>query len=172
MTRTTAPVPIAPPVNDMEGRFEPRVAGVDYGVLDGLVGYALRRAQILIYEDFQQSLAPWRITPPRFSALTLIARNPGMKQSELAHLLGIARSGVVMLTDGLEELGFVRRVASPTDRRAYQLELTEQGQHALVEIEAAVRAHDVRASSRLSGADKAELMRLLGALGQVRSDVD
>ncbi len=165
MSRSTATAPQVPPMEEVAPGFDPHVPGVNYGVLDGLVGYALRRAQILVYEDFLQSLAPWQITPPRFSALVLIARNPGMKQTELANLLGIARSGVVQLTDGLEALGLVRRVASPTDRRAYQLALTEAGQTALTEIEAAVRAHDQRVSSRLAETEKAQLMRLLAKLG-------
>lgn len=165
MTRPAAFIPGNPAIEAVAEGFEPHVPGIDYGVLDRLVGYALRRAQILVYEDFQQALLPWQITPPRFSALVLIARNPGMKQTELANLLGIARSGVVMLTDGLEALGLVQRVASPTDRRAYQLALTEQGQRALADIEAAVAEHDARVSSRLTDAEKQALMRLLAKLG-------
>ena len=153
----------APP--PAEEPFDPHLPGFDYGVLDELVGYALRRAQLLIYQDFQQALVPWQITPPRFSALVLIARNPGLKQSDLAQLLGIARSGVVMLADDLQALGHVKRVDSPTDRRAYRLELTERGRKALKEIEAAVLAHDARVAARLSAAEKATLMRLLAKLG-------
>ena len=36
--------------------FDPHVPGVQYGALDDLVGYAIRRAQILIYEDFLAAL--------------------------------------------------------------------------------------------------------------------
>ena len=165
MARVPDPSTIVPPPDEVDSPFDPHVSGVDYGALDSLVGYALRRAQILIYQDFLHALAPWQITPPRFSALTLIARNPGMKQSELAQLLGIARSGVVMLTDGLEALGLARRVASSTDRRAYELELTETGREALVDIEAAARAHDARVTAGLSKAEKAALMHLLAKLG-------
>ena len=39
-------------------RFVPHVSGIDYGPLDKLVGYAIRRAQLVIYEDFMQALAP------------------------------------------------------------------------------------------------------------------
>lgn len=36
--------------------FVPHIPGIDYDILDELVGYALRRAQIVIYEDFDKSL--------------------------------------------------------------------------------------------------------------------
>ena len=51
------------------GHFNPHLADVEYGALDGLVGYAVRRAQLHIYEDFVRSLHAWDITPPRFSAM-------------------------------------------------------------------------------------------------------
>src|SRR5690606_37333978 len=86
-------------------RFDPHVAGVEYGALDELVGYAIRRAQILIYEDFLAALEPWDITPQRFSALTLIAANADLKLTDLARILGIARSGAVQLANQLQDLG-------------------------------------------------------------------
>lgn len=156
---------LQPAPDEISGGFNPHVAGIDYGALDEHVGYALRRAQIKVYEDFLATLAPWQITPPRFSALTLIARNPGMKQTELANLLGIARSGVVMLTDGLAALGLVARIPSASDRRVYLLELTENGKNTMLDIEAAVSTHDERISSRLSAAEKAQLLGLLAKLG-------
>jgi len=144
--------------------FEPHVRGVDYGPLDALVGYAVRRAQISIYIDFYHSLSRWGITPKRYSALTLIARNPGMMSSRLASLLGIARSGAVVLTRALEALGYVERATSATDARAHALALTPLGRRVLKRIDAAVAEHDHRVSSRLSDAERATLIELLARL--------
>jgi DNA-binding MarR family transcriptional regulator len=141
--------------------FEPHVPGIDYGVLDDLVGYSLRRAQIVIYEDFVRTLAPWGITPQRFSALTIISRNTRLKLTELSHILGIARSGAVSLVDALAEMGYVDRVPSPSDKRAYGLVLTASGQRDLKAITQAVVAHDRRMVNALSPQDAQHLMRLL-----------
>ena len=145
--------------------FDPRVPGVDYGALDDLVGYAIRRAQIAIYEDFLAALAPWDITPQRYSALTLIVRNDGMKLTELARVLGIARSGAVQLVHQLESLGLVARHGSTADKRAHALAATAQGRRALNRITAAVRAHDARISHRLSARQRRQLLALLEKLG-------
>lgn len=144
--------------------FVPRVPGIDYGVLDTLLGYAVRRAQIRLYEDFVFSLAPWGITPPRFSAMVIVSRNPGLKPIQLAKVLGIARSGVVILVDALEELGYMQRHTVPEDRRAFSLSLTEKGQVALRAITEAVRAHDARMAASLSTQEQAHLLSLLGRL--------
>ena len=66
-----------------EGLMLP-VPGVDYGPLDGLLGYALRRAQNALYLDFYRATAAWDVSPQRFAALVLIARNPGLRQGLLA----------------------------------------------------------------------------------------
>lgn len=109
------------------GHFNPRMEDVEYGALDGLLGYAVRRAQLRVYEDFVRSLQAWNITPPRFSAMTVIAHNPDLKLTELAGILGVARSGAVLLVDTLEAMGMVERLPSPVDRRAFRLALTDKG---------------------------------------------
>jgi len=145
--------------------FDPHVAGIDYGALDALVGYAIRRAQILIYEDFLAALAPWDITPQRFSALTLIAANAKLKLTELARILGIARSGAVQLVDQLQAMGYVARQEAAADKRAYSLVLTPAGRRAHADITQAVLAHDQRISARLDTRERAQLIELLGRLG-------
>lgn len=144
-----------------EGQFNPRVPGVDYGVLDHLLGYSVRRTQILMYEDFIASLAPWQITPPRFSALVIISRNAGLKLTELANILGIARSGAVALIDSLEGLAYVERRPSPTDRRALGLFMTPKGEQDLVSIIEAVQAHDRRVAGSLTFDEFVQLNQLL-----------
>ena len=146
------------------GHFNPHIADVEYGALAGLIGYAVRRAQLHIYEDFVRSLQAWNITPPRFSAMTVIAHNPNLKLTELANILGVARSGAVLLVDTLEDMGLVERQPSPTDRRAFRLVLTAKGATTLDEITRAVTAHDARVTAHLSGEEKQRLLALLNKL--------
>ena len=139
---------------------------VDYGPLTELLGYTLRRAQIRIYQDFLDAMEPWSITPPRFSAMTLIRHNQGMKLTDLASAMGIARSGAVTVVNSLEELGYVRRCDSPTDRRAFALELTSEGKEVLDTVTALIQAHDAKISQSLSADERALLRSFLNALGK------
>ncbi|QYY32165.1 MULTISPECIES: MarR family winged helix-turn-helix transcriptional regulator [Cupriavidus] len=153
-----------------EGGFDPHVPDIDYGVLDSLIGYAIRRAQIRIYEDFVASLAQWQITPPRFSALVIISRNPKLKLTELAHILGIARSGAVLLVDALQEMSLVARRPAPGDRRAYSLVLTPAGKRTLAAAKQAVIAHDAHVASALTEQEQATLKSLLARLAPPRPE--
>jgi len=159
--------PLAPdPARDgaEAGHFNPHLPDVDYGVLDTLTGYAIRRAQIRIYEDFVRSLAAWQITPPRFSALQIIARNPNLRLTDLSRILGIARSGAVTLIDALEAMRLVVREPSSTDRRAYRLTLTAVGRKTLAAATEAVCAHDARIAAQLSAQERQTLLQLLDKL--------
>ncbi|HAP27841.1 MAG TPA: MarR family transcriptional regulator [Achromobacter sp.] len=163
MSRASAPRPRRPAARGEH--FDPHVPGIQYGALDDLVGYAIRRAQILIYEDFLAALAPWDITPQRYSALTLIAANDNLKLTDLARILGIARSGAVQIVNQLQDLGYVERQEAERDRRAYALAMTPAGHTALAAITEAVQAHDARISGKLGAADRRKLIGLLGKLG-------
>ncbi|WP_354684980.1 MarR family transcriptional regulator [Cupriavidus necator] len=164
-----APDPAGAAAGHVESGFDPHVPNVDYGVLDSLIGYAIRRAQIRIYEDFVLSLAQWQITPPRFSALVIISRNPQLKLTELAQILGIARSGAVLLVDALEEMKLVARRPAPGDRRAYSLVLTPAGRRTLEAATQAVVAHDAHVGTALTEAEQATLKTLLGRLAPPRA---
>jgi DNA-binding MarR family transcriptional regulator len=141
--------------------FVAHVPGIQYGVLDSLIGYAVRRAQIKTYESFIEALAPWGITPPRFSAMVIVSLNPGLKLTQLAAIMGIARSGAVILVDALEELGYMTRQPAPDDRRAFSLALTEKGRADLVKISDVVRQQDADVSHSLSADEQSTLHRLL-----------
>lgn len=147
---------------DPEGPMLP-VPGLDYGPLDGLLGYALRRAQNALYLDFYRATAAWDISPQRYAALVLIARNPGLRQGLLAQAMGLHRSGALRLTDWLTAQGWAERRDTPADARAWGLHLTSAGKRLLARLEAAVAAHDqalLAALGEQGAALKAGLERL------------
>ncbi|MEN2987642.1 MarR family transcriptional regulator [Tistrella sp. BH-R2-4] len=141
--------------------FEQWPADVEFGVLRELMGYALRRAQIAIYEDFFATVEDLDITPPMFSSMVLIRNNPGLRQSSLGRIVGIARSGTMTLVDRLERAGLVQRLSVPGDRRVNELALTDHGNTVLDELIRRIRAHDDRVSAGLTDDEKVTLRALL-----------
>jgi len=142
-------------------RYRPRCHGIDYGVLDDLTGFSVRRTQLVITDAFDRAMAGTGLTTQRFSALILISRNPGLKQTELARIMGIARSGMLAIVEALAELDLIEQRPSPSDRRAQALHLSAAGRQRLPGLIARVRDHDARVTEALSGA---EIGRLTGLL--------
>ena len=143
--------------------FNARIEGIDYDFLEELTGYAVRRAQLSIYADFTASLGAYDITPQRFSSLVIISNNPGISQTRLAEVMGIARSGVVAIIDNFEQAGLVERQDSG-DRRTYMLHLTKDGHKQLEKYKQAVKEHDDRVSQHLTAKERQQLRSLLGKL--------
>ena len=141
-----------------------RVEGIDYADLDEHFGYALKRAQIASFEAFSRATAGEEITPPRYTALVILAGNPGISQSALGEVLGTARSGAMMLADWLEQRGLAERRHKPDDGRAWGLFLTAKGEKLLKKLKRNVRAHDKRFAEKLAPAERRELLRLLEKL--------
>lgn len=152
--------------------YRARVPGIDYGILDGLVGYRLRRAQLRLYEDFDRLLGADGITPQRFAALVLIARNPGIGQGRLAAVMGIARTGAKALVDGLLARGWVDRTPDAADRRQRGLALTATGRAATDRLSATVADHDARMAAILSAEERATLGVLLDKLADADPAAD
>ena len=138
-----------------------RVPGLEYDVLDALVGYALRRAQMVVYGAFDRATRGLDITPPRFTALVIVGANPGISQSTLGAALGIARSGAMTLVDWMVERGMIERRSCPQDRRAWGLHLTSRGERFVDKVKRSVVAEDRKQVAALSGAEKRTLLGLL-----------
>jgi len=149
-----------------------RAGGVDYGLLEKLTGYAVRRAQLVITEAFDAAMAGEGLTTQRFSALVLIARNPGLSQAELARVMRISPPQTTVVVDALVERGLVERRAQDGDRRARRLFVTQLAEQRLPQIEAKVVSHDDRVMAGLSAVERKELRRLLGAVVKTQGELD
>jgi DNA-binding MarR family transcriptional regulator len=111
-----------------------------------MVGYALKRAQLAVFEEAIQGFAKLDLRPAHYSILALVAFAPGRKQSDVAAALGIQRANFVALIDGLERRGLAERRPVPNDRRSHALHLTREGKRVLARANALV-ARVTRAST-------------------------
>src|ERR1700675_4312052 len=65
-------------------RAAPQHHEVDLGPLPDLIGFMLRRAQIAVFHEVFRLFSQVDIRPAQFSVLTVIERNPGLTQSQVA----------------------------------------------------------------------------------------
>lgn len=125
------------------------------------IGYALRRAQMRVYDLFFASLADLDTTPARYTLMLLIRENPGIRSVDLARSLGVARSRMVKLIDDLEGRRLITRETPPNDRRNRSLVLTAQGKRDLKKMEQAVEGHDEKLTEGFGAGERERLLGLL-----------
>ncbi|WP_366946497.1 MarR family transcriptional regulator [uncultured Bradyrhizobium sp.] len=145
------------------GRMCDGDAGEEIG-LDALVGhagYAVRRFQLWIFQDFIKTLATVDIRPTQYSVMTVIGANQGLSQMAVAKRLGIERARLVHLLDSLEERDFVSRIPSVTDRRSHALHLTARGKTALAQFKRLAAEHERHVAEKIGKDNREQLLRIL-----------
>jgi DNA-binding MarR family transcriptional regulator len=128
------------------------------------IGYAIRRAQMRVYDEFFTQLANLDTTPTRYTLMLLIGENPGIRAVDLARILGVARSRMVKLIDDLESRSLISRQTHHSDRRNQILVLTTQGELKLTQLKQVAERHEAQLTEGLS---EDEWERLLGLLWRI-----
>jgi DNA-binding MarR family transcriptional regulator len=142
-------------------------SALQLGELSEHLGYALKRAQLKIFEDFLRCVAPLQLTPAQFSVLLLLEKNPGRNQTEIANTLGILRPNFVAMLDSLESRDLCARIRSTDDRRSHILMLTDKGRTMLARAKKLVAAkHEARLNELLGPANRAALLAMLGTIAR------
>ena len=91
------------------------------------VGLQLARASKTVGRAFNAALADAGGSLPVWLILSSLRSATWPSQLELAQALGIEGATLTRHLDGLEAAGLVRRARDPDDRRAVQVELTDDG---------------------------------------------
>ena len=108
------------------------------------------------------------VTSAQWRMLLRLAREPGLKQVELAERLDVEPITACRIVDRLEDAGLVERHRDPDDRRAWRLMLTKKATQILEKLRILAEEMSAEAFSGLSP-DEIENMRT--ALGKVRENV-
>ena len=142
-------------------RAKREVPALDLGILPRCVGYRMRRAQLMLYQEFLVACAPFELRQAQFSVLEILACNPGAAPSAVSAALGIERTNFVPLFDALVRRGLAERRTDPADRRARGLFLTQAGTALVAQARAAILAQEGRLAETLGPDDAARLLALL-----------
>jgi DNA-binding MarR family transcriptional regulator len=119
--------------------------------------YLLKYALITLEGLHEEHLAPSGINARELAVLLMLGDREPESQQQAAQRLGVDRTTMVGLLDGLERKALVRRRPDPADRRRNVVELTDAGQTILDE---ATRASDVAEQQLLADLGERDATRL------------
>ena len=109
-------------------------------------------------------LEPLGLEPREFGVMAVIDRDGPCTQQHVADVLGVSAPTVLWAIDDLERDDLVVRTRVSSDRRSYDLSLTEQGIERLAKAVDLVATEQDSLAGRLGAAGDAELRTLLTAL--------
>lgn len=133
-------------------------------VVHARLGYLLKHAQQRLAELTGPALAPYGITGRELAVLMSIDDVTPLSQQDVADRLGVDRTTMVTLIDGLEDKELVERRPDAEDRRRNVVVLTGAGQATMAGGVEAAEAAEQRFLSKLSAAEVASLKAALQAL--------
>ena len=107
------------------------------------------------------------LTPTQLAALATVERSGPMRLGDLAAAEGIAPSTLTRLVTALEDSGYVRRGADPSDARASTLTITPHGQDALARIRTETTLMLTASLERLTPDQRSALAAALPVLEQL-----
>ncbi len=124
-------------------------------------GYLIRRAHQTSMAIFAEELGSYEVTSLQFAILQALVDEPGSDQISIAQRVALdaATSGSVILR--LEERGWLRREASPTDKRRKLLWLTPEGEKQAMDMKKPARKVQQRLLTALTDDEREQLVSLL-----------
>lgn len=131
-------------------------------------GFNLYDAARLLRRDFERRAKRHGVTRAQWAALAFLARQPGLRQNQLADLLEVTPMAVARLVDRMEGDGLLERRSDPDDRRAWRLFLTARARARIEELRGLGR--ETREIA-LAGISATEQDVLLAALQRIRSNL-
>ena len=134
---------------------------IDFGDFDDWIGFRLRMAQIASFQSFERHTRAVGLSPGRFAALILIDRNPGISQTALARAIGSDKSTLTPVLDNLVKRGMISRTRTRSDRRLYQLSLTDAGRKVVKAMHECAQRHENDLDAIVGPRDRAQFVRLL-----------
>jgi len=91
----------------------------------------------------------------------LIARNPGISQTELSHANSRDKSSLTPVVEDLVRRGLVERKRLRADRRAYRLNVTAAGKKTLAILTRCARRHERNLDRVIGYRDRKRFLQIL-----------
>ena len=134
---------------------------INFGPLAHWVGFNLSMAQEAAFQALSRRSLEIGESPGRFATLTLIARNPGISQTELSLASGRDKSSVTPVVEDLVRRGLVERKRMDSDRRTYRLNVTPAGKKILTTLTRCARRHERNLDHVIGARDRKRFVQIL-----------
>lgn len=132
------------------------------------IGFYVSDIGRLMRKRFDVAAKELGVTGSQWRVLFMLHRTPGINQGQIAERLEVEPITTCRMIDRLEQAGLVERRRDPSDRRAWQIFLTDEADPLLSQL--GFVAEDMRAQS-LQGFAPDEVEQLQSMLDRLRNNL-
>ncbi len=115
---------------------------------------------------FAKELTDTGITPKHYGTMLIVRENPNITQIEVAKKQRIDRTTAGQIVDLLEKKQLLMRSRHPSDRRAYCLQLTKQGDEMICSLWESMKKCEDKILSVLDSKEENLFLNLINKLSK------
>jgi MarR family transcriptional regulator, transcriptional regulator for hemolysin len=127
------------------------------------LGWLLKRASYALSTELMAALGPVGVSPRGYHVL-VAALTGEHSQTELAQVVGLDKTTMVVTIDELEEAGLAKRLPSSHDRRARVIAVTTAGERKVAEAREVIAQVQDEVLASLPAEDRTGLLEALNRL--------
>jgi len=102
--------------------------------IDDSVGYLMARSRTMLSRSVDEALRRFGISHSQGSVIMILCVGKCSTAAELSRELFIDSAAMKRTLDKLEAKGYLRRVATPSDKRLFKIELTAEGKELAAQL--------------------------------------
>ena len=142
------------------------VSAVKLDILENLLSYYMRVVSVVLNRDYDHVLSTVSLAhgTGKVSTLLMVAANPGIRPSVLAHYVLRDRSAMTRLLQQMKSAGLIIEQISDKERRARELYLTAKGKSLVGRVRSLASQQSDAFFGVLSSGEQKQLMELLKKL--------
>jgi DNA-binding MarR family transcriptional regulator len=142
------------------------VSGVKLDILEDLLSFHMRVVGVVLNRDYDHVISSVSLAggTGKVSTLLMVAANPGIRPSVLAHFVLRDRSAMTRLLHQMKTAGLIVEEISDKERRARELYVTTKGRALLDRVRPLARQQSDAFFGVLSQPEQKQLMALLKKL--------
>ena len=125
--------------------------------------YQVKQLEWAIRSNLDDIMRPFNLTTLQYTALSVLARNPGMSAAQLARRSFVSAQAANEMVSALERKGLVERGVDERNRRALKVFLTDEGADVLAQCDEHVDALEARLFDKVTPAKEAQFRTVLRA---------
>lgn len=134
-------------------------------VLDGQIGFVLRKAHQRASDIFNETMSTFDVTPTQFAALAKLREVGETSQNRLGRMTSMDPATILGVITRLKKRGFIAQRVDPADARLILLSLSESGRLHIDDMQRAALSVSAKTLSPLSQAQARQLLDLLARIG-------
>lgn len=135
--------------------------------IDDTLGYMIYKTARKVHRHIEKIFVPYGLTIEQWVAMKVLAENPNISQKTLSDIMEKDQNTVKAIVTRLMQKNYVHRTINNVDRRAFFLNLTDEGSQLIEKLSAEDESANHSLENALGEANSEQIKHILRQIEEV-----